>query len=60
MDTKKHRFHLILPMALWERIKALAARNRRAVTQEIIIAIEDRVDDQEKANPPATEKGSAP
>ena len=38
--SDKHRFPLYLPADLWQRIKALAERNRRAVTQEIILAIE--------------------
>jgi len=49
----KHRFHLILPEQLWFRISALAKQNRRAITQEIILAIEARlehVDAKEKAN----------
>jgi hypothetical protein len=36
----KHRFPLYLPKDLWQRIAAVAKRNRRAVTQEIILAIE--------------------
>lgn len=35
----KHRFNLVLPSDIWTRLKALAEKNRRAVTQEIIIAI---------------------
>lgn len=35
----KHKFTLIIPAAIWERIKALAAHNRRPITQEIILAI---------------------
>lgn len=52
----KHRFHLILSRELWERIKAIASRNRRPVTQEIILAIEEHLDTAEKA----ACKGGAP
>ena len=44
----KHRFTLIMPVAIWKRLKALAERNRRPITQEIIIAIEERLE-REKA-----------
>lgn len=40
----KHRFQLFLPADVWKAIAALAKRNRRPVTQEIIIAIEDHLD----------------
>jgi len=36
----KHRLNLLLPIDIWQRIKALAERNRRPVTQEIIRALE--------------------
>jgi hypothetical protein len=39
VTMEKHRFTLILPLNIWERIKTLAERNRRPATQEIIIAI---------------------
>lgn len=39
MHMDKHRFHLVLPNDVWQRLKALAKRNRRPITQEIIIAI---------------------
>jgi len=41
----KHRFPLILPKDLFERIKTLARQNRRPITQEIIIAIEKHLAD---------------
>ena len=37
---KTHRFNLVLPLAIWNKIKEFAKDNRRSVTQEIIIAIE--------------------
>lgn len=53
----KHRFHLILPTDLWQRIQTLALRNRRPVTQEIIIAIEDHLDaDEANTQPPTAER----
>lgn len=39
----KHRFTLILPLDLWSCIRALARHNRRAATQEIILAIEEHL-----------------
>lgn len=50
----KHRFPLMLPRDIWERIKALAARSRRPVTQEIILAIEEHLEaapDRKEDNP---------
>jgi predicted DNA-binding protein len=46
----KHRFLLVLPGELWERLKALAKRNRRTVTAESLIAIEKHLE-QEKQRP---------
>jgi len=44
---EKHRLHLLIPSALWERVKALAARNRRPSTQEVIIAIERHLEEED-------------
>lgn len=60
MSEPKHRFTLILPVWLWEKIKSLAKRNRRPITQEMLLAIEEHIADSEQASPSATEKGSAP
>lgn len=38
MDT--HRFNLVIPQDMWEQIRALAERNRRSITAEILRAIE--------------------
>lgn len=50
----KHHFQLVLASELWERLKALARRNRRPISEEARIAIEDHVDkaDEEKGDPP--------
>ncbi len=48
---KTHRFNLVLPVAIWQRIKALAKRNRRPVTQEIILAILAHLDLAEASQP---------
>jgi len=55
MNEPKHRFNLILPMELWNRIKALVKRTRRAVTQEVILAIEEHLDKEADSTTP--EKG---
>lgn len=53
----KHRFQLVLPVELWERLKALAQRNRRTVTEETKIAIEKHVAQQEpKKDEPEPER----
>jgi len=44
----KHKFPLLLPQNLWLRLKALASRNRRPITQEIIIALEGHIALDEK------------
>ena len=49
MNKLKHRFTLILPMDVWERLSTLVKRSRRAVTQEVILAIEERLEREEKA-----------
>jgi len=48
----------MLPMELWNRIKALVKRTRRAVTQEVILAIEEHLD--KEADSTASEKGRKP
>ena len=58
MNQQKHRFTLMLPMELWNRIKALVKRTRRAVTQEVILAIEEHLD--KEADSTASEKGRKP
>ena len=47
VHMQKHRFALMLPIHLWERIKDMASRNRRPVTQEIILAIERHVEKED-------------
>ena len=37
--VKKHRLTFVLPLDLWKRLKALAAKNQRSATKEIIVAI---------------------
>ena len=59
MSEPKHRFNLIMPLRLWERIKDLASRNRRPITQEIILAIENRLDKSEEDTTSAVEKGNS-
>ncbi|MCJ7529801.1 MAG: hypothetical protein MUO64_02055 [Anaerolineales bacterium] len=44
---EKHRLNLLLPFEIWRRIKALAEKNRRPVTQEIILAILERLTREE-------------
>jgi len=39
MEKQKHVFSLIFPPDIWTRIKTLAERNRRPITQEILLAI---------------------
>lgn len=56
----KHRFVLALPLHIWEAIKALAARQRRPITQEIIIAIEKHLGDNEDDVTQAVDGGNAP
>lgn len=38
-----HRYNLNLPRSLFEKIVAIARWNRRHTSQEIIIAIEERI-----------------
>ena len=45
--STKHRFQMLLPKELWERLKALAQRNRRPIAQETIIAIERHLETEE-------------
>ena len=49
--SNKHRFPLYLPIELWQRVQSLAKRNRRPVTQEIILAIEAWLDSHEDHEP---------
>jgi hypothetical protein len=39
--TKYHPFRLMLPVTIWKQIKASANINRRPITQEILIAVEE-------------------
>jgi hypothetical protein len=58
MNQQKHRFTLMVPLDLWNRIKALVKRTRRAATQEIILAIEEHLDKEADSTTP--EKGRKP
>ena len=58
MTQQKHRFTLMLPLDLWNRIKALVKHTRRAVTQEILLAVEEHLD--KEADSTAPEKGRMP
>jgi hypothetical protein len=39
--AKYHRFNFAVPVKVWKKIKALADSNRRPVTQEVLIAVEE-------------------
>ncbi len=39
----KHKFTIHIPVEIWERLKRLAERNRRPITQEIILAVLERL-----------------
>jgi len=43
MEKPIHRFNLSVSLHLWQRIQALARRNRRPITQEILLAIEEHL-----------------
>ena len=36
---KTYRFNLVMPLDVWKRIKKLAEREHRSVTQQIVVAI---------------------
>ncbi len=40
---QEHDFHIELPRALWEQFKKLAAKNRRKLKEEALIAIENHI-----------------
>jgi predicted DNA-binding protein len=44
----KHRFQLVLPIELWERLRAFAKKRRRTVTAECVIAIEKHLEQDAK------------
>ena len=39
----KHRFPLIIPQSIWERLQAAVKITRRSLTAEILLAIEERL-----------------
>ena len=41
-----HRFNLLIPTEIWERIKASAKKNRRYIAQEVLVAIEEYLERQ--------------
>lgn len=48
MDRSKYEIHVYLPFRLWEQLKKMAERNRRSVSAETVIAIEERVKSDKK------------
>lgn len=45
----KHRFQLVLPVELWQRLKNVAKSNRRPISEEARIALEEHLEDAEDA-----------
>lgn len=57
MTELYHRFQLRLPFEVWKQLEALAKRERRSVTAQILIAIEDLLnEDMLEGGPKKTEK----
>ena len=48
---KSHRFNLVLPLDVFKRIQKLAEKNHRSATQEIIVAILERLEREEPQLP---------
>ena len=43
MTKTPHPFHILVPPDIWEKLRKLAAQNRRTIKEEVLMAVEDRL-----------------